>query len=118
MPTAPLSPQDGDGFSAMIRAEIRPGRMDDFLSLFYSGTESWHRNPNVSFEVFRSKSEPTKLTWIQSWSKGINWFLQHHMSRDCMKQLHEATKDLCVKEQHVKIYELFGGPWAKAREGM
>ncbi|KAI6378519.1 hypothetical protein MCOR25_002223 [Pyricularia grisea] len=99
MPTAPLSPQDGDGFSAMIRAEIRPGRMDEFLSLFYSGTESWHRNPN-------------------SWSKGINWFLQHHMSRDCMKQLHEATKDLCVKEQQVKIYELFGGPWAKAREGM
>lgn len=119
MSTAPPSPQHGEGFSAMIRAEIKPGRMDEFLSLFYAGTEKLSQEPEcLSFEVFRSKSEPNKLMWIESWSKGMEWFMEHQMSKDYMKELHQATKDLCAGEQQVEIYERFGGPWAKAREAM
>lgn len=44
--------------------------------------------------------------------------MEHQMSKDYMKELHQATKDLCAGEQQVEIYERFGGPWAKAREAM
>ncbi|KAI1662755.1 hypothetical protein F4813DRAFT_394897 [Daldinia decipiens] len=65
------------GISLHVTVYIAPENVGRFLVAFKTIFDVVAAEPEcLFFEVFKSVEEPGKLSWIENWSKDIQWFLQ------------------------------------------
>ncbi|KKY17117.1 putative antibiotic biosynthesis monooxygenase [Diplodia seriata] len=112
-------PEKHEGFTLVVAATIKPDKVDEWLAQFWLAFDRVSAEPEcLSFEVFRFPDQPNKIKWVENWSKSVQWFMEHQITKPYMKGYLEATEPLMLGERETEIWERFGGKWARAQEGV
>ncbi|KAL1639884.1 hypothetical protein SLS58_007471 [Diplodia intermedia] len=112
-------PEKHEGFTLVVSATIKPDKVDEWLAQFWPAFDTVSAEPEcLSFEVFRYPDQPNKIKWVENWSKSVEWFMEHQITKPYMKQYMEATDPLLLGEREKEVWERFGGKWARAQEGV
>ncbi|KAF3058602.1 hypothetical protein GL218_05834 [Daldinia childiae] len=97
------------GISLHVTVHIAPENVERFLVAFKAIFDVVAAEPEcLFFEVYKSVEEPGKLTWIENWSKDIQWFLEHQMTKPYYKEYLEFTEPMFLKPREAQILEPLG----------
>ncbi|KAI1105075.1 hypothetical protein F4804DRAFT_152541 [Jackrogersella minutella] len=62
----------------------------------------------VFFEVYTSPEEPGKISWIENWSKDIQWLMENQLTKSYYKEYFEVTEPMFLKPRDVRFLETVG----------
>ncbi|KAI8959872.1 hypothetical protein F5Y11DRAFT_287692 [Daldinia sp. FL1419] len=97
------------GISLHVTIHIAPENVEKFLVAFKAIFDVVSAEPEcLFFEVYKSVEEPGKLSWIENWSKDIQWFLEHQITKPYYKEYLELTEPMFLKPREARILEPIG----------
>ncbi|KAI0012232.1 hypothetical protein F4779DRAFT_81630 [Xylariaceae sp. FL0662B] len=103
-PTAISTP-----FTLLVTVYIDPTNVEKFLAAFKPVFDSVAAEPEcASFEVYKSPSEPGKLSWVENWSKSREWFMEHQITKPYYKDYLDITEPMFIKPREVSFLEPLG----------
>ncbi|KAI0843957.1 hypothetical protein F5Y00DRAFT_219801 [Daldinia vernicosa] len=106
------------GISLHITVHIAPENVERFLVAFKAIFDSVAAEPEcLFFEVYKSVEEPGKLSWIENWSKDIQWFLEHQITKPYYKEYLEFTEPMFIKPREARILEPLGPEFSMVKGG-
>ncbi|KAI5923130.1 hypothetical protein F4810DRAFT_670514 [Camillea tinctor] len=106
-----------EGMSLQVTVHIAPENVDKFLAAFKPVFDKVAAEPEcLFFEVYRSPEEPGKISWVENWSKGKEWFLKHQITKEYYKDYLNATEPLFIKPRESRVLERAGPDFYVCKE--
>ncbi|KAI1650126.1 uncharacterized protein F4817DRAFT_279654 [Daldinia loculata] len=106
------------GISLQVTVHIAPENVERFLVAFKAIFDVVAAEPEcLFFEVYKSVEEPGKLSWIENWSKDIQWFLEHQITKPYYKEYLEFTEPMFLKPREARILEPLGPEFSMIKGG-
>ncbi|KAI1467860.1 uncharacterized protein F4812DRAFT_459144 [Daldinia caldariorum] len=97
------------GFSLHVTVHIAPENVEKFLASFKPVFDVVTAEPEcLFFEVYKSAEEPGKLSWVENWSKDVQWFLEHQITKPYYKEYLEFTEPMFIKPREARALEPLG----------
>ncbi|OTB09237.1 hypothetical protein M426DRAFT_7250 [Hypoxylon sp. CI-4A] len=102
-------PSQYKGISLHVTVHIAPENVDKFLAAFKAIFDVVSAEPEcLFFQVYKSPSEPGKLSWVENWSKDGQWFMEHQITKPYYKEYLEFTEPMFLKPREATVLELLG----------
>ncbi|KAI1805192.1 hypothetical protein F4811DRAFT_236894 [Daldinia bambusicola] len=106
------------GFSLHVTVHIAPENVEKFLAAFKPVFDVVAAEPEcLFFEVYKSPEDPGKLSWVENWSKDMQWFLEHQITKPYYKEYLEFTEPMFIKPREVRALEPLGTEFSMNKRG-
>ncbi|KAI1085346.1 hypothetical protein F5B20DRAFT_141013 [Whalleya microplaca] len=95
--------------SLQVTIYLAPENVEKFLAVFKTVFDVVSAEPEcLSFEVYKSPTEPGKLSWVENWSKPKEWFMEHQITKAYYKEYLETTEPMFIKPREACFLEPVG----------
>ncbi|KAK4497120.1 hypothetical protein PRZ48_011570 [Zasmidium cellare] len=104
-------------FALHVTIHIDPSNVDKFFAAMKPAFDVVAAEPEcLYFEIFQDPAEPGKISWVENWSKGVEWFFKEQMTKEYYKPYLEATEKLYIKPREFKVLKRLEG-FVSAKKG-
>ncbi|KAI0452918.1 hypothetical protein F5B21DRAFT_505826 [Xylaria acuta] len=94
------------GMSLHVTVYIAPENIGRFFDAFKPVFDKVTAEPEcLFFEVYQDPQEPSKLSWVEDWSKSPEWLLQHQITKDYYKEYLAITEPMFLKPREAQVLE-------------
>ncbi|KAI1196502.1 hypothetical protein F5X97DRAFT_325333 [Nemania serpens] len=91
------------GMSLHVTVYIDPLNVIAFFDAFKPVFEKVTAEPEcLFFEVYQDPEAPGTISWVENWSKSIDWFLKYQITKDYYKEYLATTEAMFTqpRESH------------------
>ncbi|KAI1416314.1 hypothetical protein F5Y13DRAFT_130547 [Hypoxylon sp. FL1857] len=107
--TANEAPPPAKVISLHVTVHIAPENVERFLAAFKTVFDLVVEEPEcLFFEVYKSVEEPGKISWVENWSKDVQWLMEHQITKPYYKEYFELTEPMFLKPREARVFELVG----------
>ncbi|KAI0842656.1 hypothetical protein F5Y06DRAFT_132281 [Hypoxylon sp. FL0890] len=97
------------GISLHVTVHLAPENVERFLVAFKAIFDVVVAEPEcLFFEVYKSVEEPGKISWVENWSKDVQWLMEHQLTKPYYKEYFEITEPMFLKPREAHVWELVG----------
>ncbi|KAI1142590.1 hypothetical protein F5Y05DRAFT_231950 [Hypoxylon sp. FL0543] len=97
------------GISLHVTVHIAPENVERFLVAFKAVFDLVAAEPEcLFFEVYKSVEEPGKISWVENWSKDVQWLMENQLTKPYYKEYFEITEPMFLKPREAHVLEPLG----------
>ncbi|KAI0105196.1 hypothetical protein F4776DRAFT_668723 [Hypoxylon sp. NC0597] len=97
------------GISLHVTVHIAPENVERFLVAFKAVFDVVAAEPEcLFFEVYKSVEEPGKISWVENWSKDVQWLMEHQLTKPYYKEYFDLTEPMFLKPREARVLEPVG----------
>ncbi|GAQ02942.1 hypothetical protein ALT_0263 [Aspergillus lentulus] len=104
------------GISLHMTVYIDPANLPTFWKAFKPVYEAVIAEPECTFfEVYQDPENPGAITWVENWSKPMEWLVEVQANKPYYKEYFAATMPLYLKPREVKVLDRVGPPYVAVK---
>ncbi|CRG89204.1 hypothetical protein PISL3812_06240 [Talaromyces islandicus] len=89
---------DFHGISLQVTITIAPENVPKFLEAFKPAYDKVTAEPECTFfELYQSPESPGVISWVENWSKPVDWLVQNQLTKEYYKEYFAITEPMFLK---------------------
>lgn len=106
----PLTSSLSEGVILSVKVWIPEEKMEQFFELFEPAYHAVVAEPECRFFVVsKNPQDPTCLSWVEGWSKGVQWLQNVQFKKPYYEPYISTTEPWFLKERQIEITVLKEG---------
>ncbi|KAI1186932.1 hypothetical protein F5B17DRAFT_401643 [Nemania serpens] len=94
------------GMSLHVTVYVAPENVVPFFAAFKPVFEKVIAEPEcLYFEVYQDPDEPGTVSWVENWSKSVDWFLKYQITKDYYKEYLATTEAMFIKPRESHFFK-------------
>ncbi|KAL5360382.1 hypothetical protein BJX96DRAFT_175241 [Aspergillus floccosus] len=102
-------PNSAENLSLHMTVYINPENLEKFWAAFKPVYDNVSAEPECTFfEVYQSPEDPGTISWVENWSKPIEWLLEVQAKKPYYEKYSAITTPMYLKPREVKVLNRVG----------
>ncbi|KAK4940442.1 hypothetical protein LTR10_019426 [Elasticomyces elasticus] len=100
----PISISKDITFVLTVKVYIDPSQTNEFFALFKPAYESVLAEPECRFFIVNTTQEPGCISWVEGWSKDVQWFMAEQMTKPYYQPYLSKTEAMFIKPREFEFH--------------